>query len=412
MAISEVIKFEGSQDKLVWKYPLEEVTATSQLIVDETHEALLVVNGSAADLFTSGRRTLTVPNIPLANKLINIPTGGENPFPCKIFYINKVHQMDIKWGTKSPISLEDPDYQIFMHVMLHGSISVSVDNSRKFMLKFVGFRDAFDSDTLVGKFRGIISSEVKDSISKIMITGKMGYFKMAQYLSDISGVVKEKLDSIFEEYGIVIRFFNIEAIEVPDKDYAKIAQAKENRAGRIIEGYSWQEERQMEIAKTFAGNEGTMGSVGGAVGGFMVGSTFGGSIADIARSALSTDRIPAHTPPPDVRGTESPMGSVSQVGFNIGAILKPQPPNSTVDASVPQLFQMNQQIPFISTEKVDILSNQNIGFCISCQSPLTPNAQFCPQCGKKQIKKCKNINCNADLPENVKFCAQCGTSVE
>lgn len=51
MAIAEVIKFEGPQDALVWKFPIEDFNATSQLIVDETHEALLVVNGNAADLF-------------------------------------------------------------------------------------------------------------------------------------------------------------------------------------------------------------------------------------------------------------------------------------------------------------------------------------------------------------------------
>ena len=39
--------------------------------------------------------------------------------------------------------------------------------------------------------------------------------------------------------------------------------------GRIIEGFSWQEEKQMEVAKTFAGNEGTMGAMGGMMGGMM-----------------------------------------------------------------------------------------------------------------------------------------------
>ena len=145
MAIAEVIKFEGPPDELVWKFPIEDFNATSQLIVDETHEALLVINGNAADLFGAGRRTLSVPNIPLARNLIEIPTDGKSPFPCKIFFINKVHQMDLLWGTFGAVTLEDPLYDIFMHVMANGSMSVSVEDSRKFMLKLVGFRDKFDS---------------------------------------------------------------------------------------------------------------------------------------------------------------------------------------------------------------------------------------------------------------------------
>ena len=60
----------------------------------------------------------------------------------------------------------------------------------------------------------------------------------------------------------------------------------------MIEGYTWQEERQMMIAEKFAGNEGTMGNVGGAVGGFMMGGAMGGSIVDIARNALDPEKIP------------------------------------------------------------------------------------------------------------------------
>lgn len=290
MAIAEVIKFEGPQDALVWKFPVEDFNATSQLIVDETHEALLVANGNAADLFTAGRRTLSVPNIPIARKLIEIPTGGNSPFPCKVFFINKVHQMDLLWGTQGPIALEDPLYDIFMHVMANGSMSISVDNSRKFVLKMVGFRDNFSNDELISKFRGIISSHVKDCISKIMINGMLSYFMMNAHLFELSGVIKERLDAIFEEYGIKIQYFNMETIEVPEADYQKVSEAKERRTSRMIEGYTWQEERQMMIAEKFAGNEGTMGNVGGAVGGFMMGGAMGGSIVDIARNALDPEK--------------------------------------------------------------------------------------------------------------------------
>ncbi len=95
MDISRIIQFEGNLDKLVWKSPIEDFNTTSVLIVDETHEALLVVNGNACDLFGPGRHTLETPNIPLVKRIINIPTNGDTSFPCKVFYINKVHQMDI-----------------------------------------------------------------------------------------------------------------------------------------------------------------------------------------------------------------------------------------------------------------------------------------------------------------------------
>ena len=162
MAISQVIKFEGGPNDLVWKYAGEEFNATSQLIVDETHQALLVVNGQAADLFGPGRHTLSVPNIPFVKRIINIPTGGESPFPCKVFYISQVHQMDMLWGTRGAIALEDPLYDIFMHVMLHGSLTFSIVDSRKFLVKLAGIRPRYTADEMIDKFKGLVSSHDKD----------------------------------------------------------------------------------------------------------------------------------------------------------------------------------------------------------------------------------------------------------
>lgn len=69
MNISQVLQFEGPIDSLVWKNPIEDFNTTSVLVVDETHEALLVVNGNACDLFGPGRHTLETPNIPLVKRI-------------------------------------------------------------------------------------------------------------------------------------------------------------------------------------------------------------------------------------------------------------------------------------------------------------------------------------------------------
>lgn len=409
MAIAEVIKFEGPQDALVWKFPVEDFNATSQLIVDETHEALLVVNGNAADLFTAGRRTLSVPNIPIARKLIEIPTGGNSPFPCKVFFINKVHQMDLLWGTQGPIALEDPLYDIFMHVMANGSMSVSVENSRKFVLKIVGFRDNFSNDELISKFRGIISSHVKDCISKIMINGMLSYFMMNAHLFELSGVIKERLDVIFEEYGIKIQYFNMETIEVPEADYKKVSEAKERRTSRMIEGYTWQEERQMMIAEKFAGNEGTVGNVGGAVGGFMMGGAMGGSIVDIARNALDPEKIPHEKSPKDAAGTHPHPGQ-DPVKIDVNKFFEPKYESAESAADRAKCPKCGSNLPpnakFCLSCGERIQHDDNMIVCPNCGKTV-PKGKFCFECGYKfPANTCPK--CGAALPEGAKFCLECG----
>jgi len=389
MNISQVLKFEGPVSSLIWKHPIEDFNTTSQLIVDETHEALLVVNGNACDLFGPGRHTLETPNIPLVKRIINIPTSGQTSFPCKVFFINKVHQMDMTWGIPGEITLNDPVYDIFLHVGLCGNLNLVVRDSRKFLLKITGFRDSFDGKELVAKFRGIIKQYVKSYISKIMNIGKVSFFDMNENLFELSEVVKEQLMPIFDDYGVEILQFNIESITVPDGDYDAVKKAKELRTSRIIQGYTWQEERQMEVAEKFAGNEGTMGNIGGAIGGFMMGGAFGGSLADLARNALSPDRIPKEKPPKDLRNVISPIDDKSAKPFDVAGFVA----------------GLNEKNSGASVQ--DNENGEEKKFCTNCGYSLAADMIFCPKCGNKQGKVCRN--CQTPLMPDAMFCHKCGT---
>lgn len=400
MDISQVINFEGSPDQLVWKSPVEDFNTTSILIVPETHVALLVVSGNACDLFPAGRHTLETPNIPLVKKIINIPTNGKTSFPCKVFYINKVHQMDITWGIPGEITLNDPLYDIFLHIGMCGNMNFRIndDGARQFMLKLVGFRDDFDADEMVGKFRGIIKQYVKSAISKIMNVGKVSYFDMNENLFEISDVVKEQLIPIFIDYGIDVLQFNIESITVPDEDFEAVKRAKERNTARKIEGINIHEENQYEILKTAAGNTGAMGSMSGAVGGFMMGGAFGGSIADMARSAFNNNGGVSnenHTQPVKV-------GSNGSGPFDVAGFMSNYTNNGGARSA-----ETNAPTTQINAEPPKMTSGGK--FCNNCGHPLAPGAKFCDECGTKVQVGNTCSNCGYVFTTDMKFCPECGT---
>ena len=107
MAIVEVVKYNGKPDVFAWKYPSEELGTWTQLIVNESQEAVLFKGGKALDVFTSGRHTLDTANIPLLNKVVNLPFGGRSPFTAEVWYVNRVNSLDVKWGTATPIQLQE-----------------------------------------------------------------------------------------------------------------------------------------------------------------------------------------------------------------------------------------------------------------------------------------------------------------
>ena len=52
MGVMDVIKYNGRPDVFAWKYPGEELGTWSQLVVNQSQEAVLVKGGSVADVFS------------------------------------------------------------------------------------------------------------------------------------------------------------------------------------------------------------------------------------------------------------------------------------------------------------------------------------------------------------------------
>ena len=224
---------------------------------------------------------------------------------------------------------------------------------------------------------------------------------MNENLFEISDVVREQLVPIFEDYGVEMLLFNIETITVPDEDYEAVKKAKELRSSRIIQGYTWQEERQMNIAEKFAGNEGTMGGVGGALGGFLAGGAFGGNIADLARTVLNPNAVPKERPPVDLRNVESPLQEKAGRAFDVKEFaegLQKRNEAAGVSASIQETNKdMGEQVNNAATAK----------FCTGCGNQVSADMIFCPKCGTKQAKVCSN--CQTPLMPESMFCHQCGT---
>lgn len=68
--LASIIKYEGDNETLVWKHPIEDFNMGSQLIVHESQEAIFFRDGQALDLFGAGRYTLETQQLPLLENSI------------------------------------------------------------------------------------------------------------------------------------------------------------------------------------------------------------------------------------------------------------------------------------------------------------------------------------------------------
>ena len=385
--IADIIKYEGDNTAFVWKHPCEDFNSYSQLIVHETQEAVLFLNGQALDSFGPGRHTLETQNTPLLSGLLKRTTNGETPFHCEVYFISKTEQMAIRWGTDSQVQFLEPTYRFPLSLGASGEMSLRVQDARRLLLRLVGTAPVLDRQTLSSCFRAFLMARVKTYIAQFMQANTVSIFELDAHMLAFSQALQAQLMPDFTDYGVeLVRFF-VTNLARPDGDaqyekfrelhfrkYADIAEAQLRQQTdliqaqteaqktliasqavaqkRIQEGYTYQQERSFDVAQDAAKNAGAGGLTGLGIGiGAMAG--VGGSVGSLVGSTVS----------------DALHGTV-------------QPPEAVV-------------------------------FCESCGARLPLGATFCDNCGHA-VPRDKNIcvKCGYRFTRDGKFCPKCGAERE
>lgn len=387
MKLYDVVKWDPSgydaTDILIHKHEAEDFNTHTQLIVHESQEAIFFKDGRALDLFGAGKHTLSTDKLPLLGKLAAIPTDGKTPFHSEVFFVNKIRLMDLKWGTASPIQVEDPVEHINIHVRANGLFGAHIGDARKFIIKVAGTRSEYRKDEFGGYLRGELIKRVSALLGQTLVNENVGILQINAHLLGISDSIFAQLAPYFEDFGIVLDNFSFNSISAPDEDLRAINESKqaarkmdlESEAlarKRAREGYTYQQEKSFEVLGNAASNEGTAGGVMGAgmgLGmGFGVGGAFGSNMAGMS-GILNTSAGGA--------------AKCAKCGADLPA-----------------------QAKFCTNCGAAVLPS-GMMTCPKCGKSIPVGSKFCGECGAKLIKIC--AKCGAEVTG--KFCGNCGEPV-
>jgi membrane protease subunit (stomatin/prohibitin family) len=301
MALIEVLKYNGSTDEFVWKFPSEDLKLGAQLIVNHSQRAFFVKNGVIYDEFHEGRYTLKSANIPLLNKIINLPFGDQSPFAAEVWFVNLVTKLDNKWGTIKPINLEDPLYGIVVPARAFGQFGFKIFESKSFLHTIVGSLKTFSSQQISEYFNGKILSSVSTILAKSVVQNKISLLQIAAYQEELSEICRKTINEEFVKYGIELVNFYIMSINIPENDTSliKLKEAKElsmkvNTVGKDI----YQMERSFDVMEKAAENEGSSGSLINAGLGLGAGLSLGNVMGNqFSQAGYNLNTNPSPPPP-------------------------------------------------------------------------------------------------------------------
>lgn len=288
----DVIQFNGEPNDLVWKFPYNNISTASQLVVNQSQEAIFLKGGEIADIFGPGTKTLSANNIPILQKLINLPFGGKTPFVAEVWFVSKTVRRNLKFGTERPIDIWDSMIQNSVPVRSFGQYGIRIVDSVAFLREMVGTLHLFTTEDIIEQFRSDIVQALSESINNFMTQEQVSVVTINGKLSAVSKYIQDQVNEEFSRYGIEVVNLKVENINY-DKNDPQIARILEGYAKakeRAVQGFTYQQERQFDILESAAGNEGSAGDtmgIGLGLGmGTGIGAAFNAQIQGIANQTM------------------------------------------------------------------------------------------------------------------------------
>ena len=294
----------------------------SQLIVEESQQAVFLRDGKALDVFGPGRHTLATENIPFLTALLSLPFGGKSPFQAAVIFVNQKTFLDLKWGTKEPVVFRDKELAM-VRLRAFGKFAVRIANSQLFVNTVVGSMGLYTTDGVESYFKDVIVARLNDLLGENLPS----IFDLPKLYDELALGLKVRVADDFGKFGIELVDLILGAITPPEE----VQKVIDERAGMAAAG-DLSAYMKFKMAKAL-GDAATAGGDGGTVGaglGAGMGAGIGMMMPGMIRDAMAATAAPA---------PQAPAAPAANPG---GA-----------------------------------------AFCVQCGTALPAGARFCPSCGTK-----------------------------
>jgi membrane protease subunit (stomatin/prohibitin family) len=212
----DVIQYQDpTGSTMVARWPADGTAAIrlgSQLIVEESQQAVFFRDGKALDTFGPGRHTLATQNVPVIASLFGIPFGGTSPFQASVFFVSTKTFLDLKWGTKEPVVFRDHELAM-VRLRAFGKFAVRVTNAQVFVNTVVGTRGTYGTQGVEDYFRDVIVARLTDVLGENLTS----IFDLPKVYDELAMGLKARVADDFNKYGIELVDLYLGAITPPEE---------------------------------------------------------------------------------------------------------------------------------------------------------------------------------------------------
>jgi len=281
----EVIEWtDDTHDTMVYRFPVHnnEIKYGAKLIVRESQVAVFVNEGVIADILEPGIYELETKNLPIMTSLNHWDHGFNSPFKAEVYFVNTKRFTNLKWGTKNPIMVRDPEFSM-VRLRAFGTYEIRITDAGQFMREIVGTDSHFTIDEINEQLRNLIISK----FTTVLGESKIPILELASNYEKFSEYVTKNIAPHFGQYGLQLIKVIVENISLPDN----VEKALDKRTSRAITG-------DLDDYLKYQTGEAIGNSQGGGAIADMIGMGAGVAIGQEIVNSLSKKHEDKNTPPP------------------------------------------------------------------------------------------------------------------
>ena len=188
-----------------------EIKHGAKLVVREGQAAVFINEGELADVFKPGTYTLDTQNLPILATLLGWKYGFESPFKAEVYFVSTRRFSNLKWGTKNPIMLRDPEFGP-VRLRAFGTYEVRVGDPAVFIREVVGTEGRMTTDEVHERLRNLIIPRFTDLLGE----SKIAVLDLAANYNELGDFIKDKMHDEFQaSYGLDVTQMVVENISLP-----------------------------------------------------------------------------------------------------------------------------------------------------------------------------------------------------
>lgn len=275
--------------------PTDEIKNASKLIINPGQGCILVYEGKVIDVLTEqGTYELSTANHPFITNLLKIMQSFESEHKMRVYFFRLAELVNQKWGTSTPIKYVDSVYQFPIELGAYGTYSIRITQAESFFTNIIGTKASYTANDL----RQLIVSRIIPSIASQLATDRYAYQNIDAQLAKLSQEIKDTLQTIFNELGLSLTDFRIEATSFNEETVQRINKIADSRSDALAAqavGLNYVDHEKLKALRDAAKNEGGLAGAGLQLGaGFEVAKSFDlnkGSTAAPTQSSQTDDEI-------------------------------------------------------------------------------------------------------------------------